>query len=334
MKKELTIHVSFVMELYYYAIQHGAPADKLDAMTGFKAEIFEAEDSRIPLQKFVSLWHAAIELTDNPALALQLGASSRPDETGIVSLVSMSSPSLGEMYARIIRYIQLAAEADRLELVIENEQVKLIYQILVPEYFSTYAVERSFAMALNWSSAFTGQDINPIEIHFQYRAPSYLPEYQKTFNCPLLFEQEHNSIILPESFLDLPAKTYNPYLDKLVQKQAEHLKQNLGVVNSFTEQIQKQIVQDLPIGTLDVDTISEKMNMSRRTLARKLKDEGTSFKALVEETKKELAIDYLKQNKFNINDIAYMLGFSESSAFSRAFKRWFGDNPQAYRNAI
>lgn len=334
MKKEFTIHASSVKELYYYAIQQGAPEKQLNAMTGLQTAHFDNLDARIPVQKIVALWHAAVKLTENTALGLQLGASSQPDDAGIISLVCMNSPTLGEMFSRVIRYMRLVAESDRLELAEKNDTIQLIYQIEAPECFTTYAIERSFAMALNWSSAFTGREIKPVEIHFQYRAPDHLSEYKKVFACPLLFEQHHNAVVLSRSQFMLPAKTYNSYLDELVQRQAESLLQELEADDGLTQQIQKLIIRHLPTGRLNVDVVSENMNMSRRTLARKLREKGTTFQDLVEKTKKELAVDYLKQNKLSVNDIAYMLGFSESSAFSRAFKRWFGDNPQGYRNAF
>jgi len=334
MKRDLTIHASFVKELYYYAIEQGAPVESLTKMTGLQAEHFNNLDARIPVQKIAALWQAAVELTANPALGLQLGASSHPNNAGIISLVCMNSPTLSEMISRIIRYMRLIAESDHHELIEKNTTVEWFFQIEAPECFTTYAIERSFAMALNWVNTFTGITIEPLELHFQYRAPDYLAEYKKVFSSPLLFEQQSNAIIFDKQILTLPAKTYNAYLDELLQQQATKLLQALGTDHGLKQQTQKLIIKQLPTGNLNVEAISEKLNMSRRTLARKLKEENTSFQDLVEKTRKELATDYLQQHTLSINDIAFMLGFSESSAFSRAFKRWFGNNPQEYRNAL
>jgi len=334
MNKELTIHASFVKELFYYASQQGAPAEKLSAMTGLQTDHFDNLDARIPTKQIVSLWHAAIELTDNPALALQLGASSSPCNAGIISLVCMSSPTLGEMLSRIIRYMHLIAESDRFEIIDKGENVALIYEIEAPEVFTTYGIERSFAMGLNWINEFVGTPVRPIEIHFSYRAPEYVKEYERVFSTPLLFEQTNNAIVLSKEHLALPAKSYNAYLDDLIEQQAKQLLIQLGSDKSLKKMTQQLIIKQLPTGNLNVEYISETMHMSRRTLARKLKEENTSFQELLEKTRKELATDYLQQKTLSINDIAFMLGFSESSAFSRAFKRWFGNHPQEHRDAL
>lgn len=173
-----------------------------------------------------------------------------------------------------------------------------------------------------------------IEAHFQYRAPDYLSEYEKVFSSPLFFEQQNNILVFSKDILNLPSKSYNDYLDDLVQQQGRALLKELYTDRSLKQQTQQLIIKQLPTGRLNVDIIAEKMNMNRRTLARKLKAENTSFQELLEKTRKDLASDYLQQQTLSINDIAFMLGFSESSAFSRAFKQWFGNNPQEHRNTL
>ena len=181
MQKPQTIYGGSVKELFCQAIHHGATVEQLEEKTGIKPEDFDNLDNRIALDKHVALWHAAIELTGNSAFALQLGENADPDEMGIISLVLMNAPTLGEMYSRVMRYMQLIAECDRFELLDQQEHVHFRYDIKVPEYFTAYAIERSFATALSWSNIFTGETVNPVEIHFQHQAPEYLSEYQRIF---------------------------------------------------------------------------------------------------------------------------------------------------------
>ncbi len=331
MHKDLTIHASSVKELFYYAIEQGAAAEQLSAMSGLKETHFSDSDARIPVQKIVSLWHAAIELTGNPALALQLGASSTPENAGIISLVCMSSPTLGEMLSRVIRYTSLISESDRFELIETANNAQLVFNIEAPEAFTIYGIERSFAIGMNWVNEFLQTRMIPEAIHFQYRAPAYIAEYEKVFSAPLYFEQENNALIFKKQWLDLSAKNYNPYLDDLVQRQATLLLTELGAKKTLRDWTTQLIIKQLPEGNVNVDHISNIMNMSRRTLARKLKEEHTTFQNLLENTRRKLATDYLQQNSISINDIAFLLGFSESSTFSRAFKRWFGNYPQEHR---
>ncbi len=331
MHNPLTIYAASVKELYYQAVKHGATIEQLENKTGINPSHLDNLDKRISLDKHVALWHAAIELTRDPAFALHLGENSKVEDAGIISLVIMNAATLGGMYSRIKRYIHLVAESDRIEIIEQGQHAHLRYTIEVPEFFTTYAIERSFAMALNWSRLFIGKKFEPIEIHFQYQAPEYLAEYQRVFNTSMKFEQEYNAIVFDKHYLELPNNDYNHYLDTIIREQADNLLHKLSSNDNLIQQTYKLIVHYLPTGDLTVDKISSELNMSRRTLARKLKDEGVSFQDLVEQTKKNLSKNYLQQNDISINDIAYMLGFSETSAFSRAFKRWFGDNPQSFR---
>ncbi len=230
--------------------------------------------------------------------------------------------------------MRLIAESDHFKLSEKNENIQFIFEIQASEAFTIYGIERTFAMALNWMNAFTGSIIQPIEVHLQYRAPDYLSEYEKIFSSQLFFEQQNNILVFSKDILSLPSKSYNDYLDDLVQKQGRALLKELRTDKSLKLQTQQLIIKQLPTGRLNLDIIAEKMNMNRRTLARNLKAENTSFQDVLETTRKKLATDYLQQHTLSINDIAFMLGFSESSAFSRAFKQWFGNNPQEYRNTF
>ncbi len=334
MNRECTIHASWVKELFYYAIEKGASRNELIEKTGLNSLDFDDPDARIPVKKLVRLWHASVELTGNPALALQLGSSTNPVNAGILYLVCMNAPDLQEMFERLTRYMHLFSESDSHALIEESDCAKYIYRIEVPEAFTVYAIERTMAMALRWFSAFSGLDIEPLSIEFQYHQPEYRDEYDKVFSCPLIFGQANNAITFSKEILKTPARTYNAYLDELVQKQANKLLLELSPDNNIEKKTQNLILRELPAGRVNVDVIADKLHMSRRTLARKLKEENTTFQDLLENIRKNLATDYLKQEKFCINDIAFLLGFSESSAFSRAFKRWFDYSPQEYRESL
>lgn len=334
MTRECTIHASWVKELYYYAIEQGASRNGLIEKTGLSDLDFGDPDARIPVKKLVSLWHASIALTGNPALALQLGNSTNPVNAGILYLVCMSAPDLQEMFERLTRYMHLFSESDSHSLIEESDYAKYIYRIEVPEAFTVYAIERTMATALRWFRTFTGLDIEPLSIDFQFRQPAYRDEYDKVFSCPLYFEQTSNAITFSKEILKTPTITYNAYLDELVKKQANNLLLELSPAENIEKQTQNLILRELPAGRVNVDVIADKLHMSRRTLARKLKEENTTFQDLLENIRKNLATSYLQQEKFCINDIAFLLGFSESSAFSRAFKRWFDYSPQEYRESL
>ena len=334
MKKPLTIYAGVVKELYYKAIQGGASTTLLAQMTGLTPEHFNDIDARIPAKQLVSLWQAAIKLTGNMAIGLHIGEQPPQDDLGIVSLFIMNSPHLGEAIARAIRYIHLIAESDHLAIKEKDEHIHLTYTIDAPEYLNMHGVERMFASIITWSRLFSGVELKPVAAHFQHAAPEYIADYERIFLCPLFFERTNNTIVFDKSVLQLPAQKYNAYQDELFRHTADSLLKNIEDHCSVFQQVQRLIVANITDGNMNIDTISAQLNMSRRTLARKLKDEGTTFQNLVGKTKTNLAQHYLTSTKHSINDIAFILGFSEASSFSRAFKRWCGSNPHCYRYGL
>lgn len=331
MNKPLTIYAGVVKELYYKAVQAGASNTSLAQMTGFTPEHFNDIDARIPIKQLVSLWHAAIKLTGDKALGLHIGEHSPQDDLGIVSLVIMNSPHLGEAYARTIRYIHMIAESDHMSIEEKGENIHLTYTIESSEYLNVHGVERMFANITTWSRLFSGVELKPVAAHFQHAEPEYIAEYKRIFQCPLFFGRTNNTIVFNKSVLQLPAQKYNAYIDEIFCKTADNLLSNMEDQCKVSHQVGKLIVANMTNGKMNIETISSQLFMNRRTMARKLKDEGTTFQNLVDQTRMNLAQHYLMNTKYSINDIAFILSFSEASAFSRAFKRWCGCNPNHYR---
>lgn len=329
-----SIYCAFVKELFYEAVQQGVTIEQLESTTGLKPEHLEDLDTRIALDQHMKLWDAVIHLTRNPALALQLGEKATPRNMGVIGLVIMNCQTLADMFHQTTRYMKLIAETDEMVMEHHGELSRIIYRIRKPEYFNISGIERGTSMALSWIRLFTRQDICPEEVWFQFPPPPYIDEYQRIFKAPIKFNQVENAIILKKTTLSIRSDDYDPYLWKVLNQHAEALYSKLNVEVSIQNQVQELIFEFLPKGEMNVENIAESVCMSSRTLSRRLSQEGTSFKGLVEKTRKKMAENYLRQKTVSINDITFLLGFSELSAFSRAFKRWYGSSPSDYRQTL
>ena len=167
-------------------------------------------------------------------------------------------------------------------------------------------------------------------IRFTYEEPSYRAEYDRIFGVPLFFSSHMKGFLLDEALLHVTLPQSNPYLSELVKDRAEELLKNLENSKSTRGRVENLLVPILHTGEASMDMIAVKLGLNRQTLFRKLKAEGITFEKVLDELRHKLALHYLNEKKVPVNQTAYLVGFSEPAAFSRAFKRWTGSSPRMY----
>jgi AraC-like DNA-binding protein len=178
----------------------------------------------------------------------------------------------------------------------------------------------------------TGIDWKPQEVHFEHEQPKNTSEHERIFRAPIYFNKQLTKLIFDSSILLLPIVDADLILGSLLERQAKELlakpSQNEA---TFVNQVKQLIRQNLPNGEAKMEIICRKLGTSTRTFQRKLKEEGTSFQKLLEETQREMSEFYLQKPNIAICEVAYLMGFSQSSAFHRAFRRWTGLTPKEFR---
>ena len=167
----------------------------------------------------------------------------------------------------------------------------------------------------------------PKAIRFTHAEPSYRAEYDRIFGVPLFFESHMNGFLIDEAFLNMKLPRTNPYLSEIMSARAEELLKSLERSKTTRGRVENLLVPILHTGEATVEMIASKLGLSRQTLFRKLKAEGVTFEQVLDELRHQLALYYLNGKKVSVNQTAYLLGFSEPAAFSRAFKRWTGSSP-------
>src|SRR5690606_37349981 len=161
-----------------------------------------------------------------------------------------------------------------------------------------------------------------------------LGEYQRIFNCPVVGNRKQMSIVLSNQFLALPIITSNYSLQKTLLQQINELLKSSPVKGAFQNKIYHYLMANSYGNIQSLASVAANFNMSSRSLQRRLKLEGVTYLEIVEEVRKNLALHYLKTENYQIKDIAYTLGYTESSAFLKAFKRWTGKTPSLYVKSI
>ncbi|HBR98512.1 MAG TPA: hypothetical protein DD979_14215 [Gammaproteobacteria bacterium] len=316
-------------ELFSRLLDCGVDADVLVAKSGIALDQLKPAEKRFPVAKHLSLWQAAEDLSDHSALGLSMGAASRPNNRGIVGLVFAASRDLETAVGNKIRYSKILADHISLELVKSQNEFSISYSIL-GGLFHRYEIERVFAGFFNWVRIFVGQNIAPTRLLLQYSEPDNTDAYAQHFPCPVLFDQAQNTITFSNDIWHCQNPQYNDYLYSILQSRAEEILGRLNTQADFISSVHNTIASRLCTGNFKARDIADAHHISIRTFHRRLKEQGVTYQSVLDDVRKELALSYLQNGQCNQDTIPYLLGYSDQTAFQRAFKRWLGTSPKRY----
>ncbi|MCK5162082.1 MAG: AraC family transcriptional regulator [Desulfobacula sp.] len=331
MDMEPTIAASTFLSAFKILTESGINAAELEKKAGLTRQNLENPDIRIPVTQWNRFLEMGQQWSNDPAFALHLGRKISHERMSLVGHIVFNSRTAGEGLRQYIRFVKLANEGDRVALEINDNEVAVVYTTEDPAYMSSLAMERNFSVAVTRLRRYTNVEISPVRVEFQHPAPSYIDEYEQVFRSPILFERVENRLVFHKSVLALKLGKRSAHLYSGLLQYAESLMGKLAGRRTITKKVRYWINKCLAEGDLDIEKVAARMNMTRQTLYRKLKKEGTSFKTLLDDTRKSLAKKYLAQNEYSITEIAFFLGFSETSSFNRAFNRWYDSNPSDFR---
>jgi AraC-like DNA-binding protein len=247
----------------------------------------------------------------------------------------MNSQTYGEALNRLIRYQQIRTNAVKFSIDITGSEAHLIYHYLITDVLPQERRQESEEMMstmLQVGRKLTGVDWAVREIHFEHASPESISEHERIFRAPIRFDKPLTKLIFDNAVLELPLVEADLTLGSLLERQAEDLLAKSPRHGVFVNQVRQLIREGLPVGAARIETVCRKLGSSTRTLQRKLREEGTSYRELFEETQLDLSKFYLQRSEMAICEVSCLLGFSQSSAFHRAFRRWTGLTPKEFRD--
>lgn len=316
-------------ELYRTVLEFGADKTQLESQSNIRLDELDKSDARYPVCAHLKLWQAAERLLPLEAIGLKMGSKSDPYNRGIVGLIFTASKDLRQAVDNKIRYTKILADHISLAFEKNGDEFTITYSIL-EGYFHRYEIERVFAGFLNWVRTFVGHKVVPVRLGFQYAEPCHVAAYKKHFQCPMLFDQAKNTITLPADILKHENKQHNDYLYGVLKEHAEAILSKVDVPVNFVDNVRDMIAGRLCHGNFSVEEIAASLKIGKRTLNRKLSDEGMTYQGILDDIRKDMAISYLEQGECSIQAIPFMLGYADGRGFLRAFKRWTGCSPKQY----
>jgi AraC-like DNA-binding protein len=330
---ELTVAAGLARGLVELAVSKGASRAELAARSAVAASDLEDVDRRIPFAKYVALMRAAKELANDPALALHYGEGNDMAQISVVGLIAYACETMAEAMMQVNRYGRLVVEfdgpKDRFRLAAQDGGLWAVDNRENPNDFPELT-ESTFARMICGPRRFGVTQIAK-EVHVTHKAPAWRAEYERIYGAPVTFEAKWNAVRLDETWMTHKIAVQPRYVFGLLSERADALLKSLENSKTTRGRVESLLMPILHKGAANMETIAEKMGLSRQTLFRQLKAEGTTFEKVLDELRHRLALEYLRAKKASVNETAYLVGFSEPAAFSRAFKRWTGITPREIR---
>ncbi len=289
--------------------------------------------ARYPWPNLRVLWEEATRRSGDPCLGLAVGARSRVGTFQAIGCSWISSASLLEALQRLVRYRRVLSTADidvRLE-VKEPGDWELSVRFPDPSMAPGRANVDAFVRGMvGLMQAATQPEFYPRVVHLPHDDGGQADRYREALGPGVRFDQPHCSIAVARAEAEAPLPGDNPELANANDMVSERYLASLDPARIATE-VRELLVEMMPSGTVRQEDVAQRMNRSLSTLQRQLTSEGLNFQQLRDETRRRLAEDYIRTNELSLSQIAYLLGFSDQSNFSRAFKRWTGMAPREYR---
>jgi AraC-like DNA-binding protein len=331
---EPTVSAGFARGLMELAVSKGADRRVLCERAGIDPKDLIDQDNRVPFTKYVALMRAGKVLAKDPALALHYGEAVNISEVSIVGLIGEASETMMDAFAQLNRYVRLVVDvdegtADRFQMKHERGGFWFVDTRHNPNDFPELT-ESAFSQFASSARRFTDVAMAN-EIHFTHPEPSYRAEYERIFRAPIVFDRDWNAALINGAFLTQRVAALPRYVFGVLSDRADALLKELESSKSLRGRVESLLMPMLHTGDVSMDAIAGRLAVSRQTLFRKLKAEGTTFEQVFDELRHKMALHYLSGQKVSVNQAAYLVGFSEPAAFSRAFKRWTGASPSTLR---
>lgn len=268
-----------------------------------------------------------------PALGLEIARHVQPKHIGIIAYIAMSCDNLGQAMHRYHELHRLIFDGSPLEVETFNPYVAIRWAPLPFNMSALITDEIAIALMMEFLKyALTSADLHVHEVHFCHPTPKNVRVYEQYFHCKIRFNQEKSQLILPAQELSRPFKNSDSTLQLLLLQQAKSLIKQLPNLHLHSPlNIQQTILQGLQVGDFQIEAIAAQMNLSVRQLQRQLQQRDTTFQQLVQDIRHVMSKQYLQDTHMSLQEIALLLGYSEQSAFQRAFKQWTSMTPQQWR---
>ncbi len=320
----------------FQAAEHlGADPVKLRDDVGIEASALDELDRRVPPAQLRALWDEAAVRTGEESFGLRLAELTRPfPPDHVLGYAVMTSATLGDAYRRVVRYVRLVDGSLSVSLDLEGDRAHVRLGVHPVDGPGRHGVEYALGMLYEPGRRTMGEAFVVREARFEHGAPRSTEIHERVFGATVRFDQPRTELVFEAALLSTPLMSADPALCAILERHMMGLIEDVPAATEegFAARVRQAVVASLRDGTPTAQSIAKGLGCSARTMHRRLAEEGAgAFQELLDEVRRDAAVRHLREGRIEISGIAFVLGFSEVSAFYRAFKRWTGRTPVEYR---
>ena len=310
----------------------GGNPDEILSALGADRSVFANPEGFVASSIFDQLLEKASRKTGDDCFGLHFGEHFNPKNIGPLAYVVINSPTVLSGIQNAARYLKVHNQAAVTSFDIEGERVFFRFRVAESSVESTRQHnEYSMAVMLNTIRLMVGSKWTPQEVHFEHQTPAPTAEHTRIFGAPVLFGCAGNALVVERELIERQVPAADPRLYRIMQRYLQHVLADIPQEDKVVASVRKAIAETMREGDPSLTRVGKQLALSPRTLQRRLEERGMRFNNLMDDTRRRFAIDYLKGHDHTLTQIAFLLGYSEVSAFNRAFKRWTGSTPSNYR---
>ncbi len=302
------------------------------ARAGIDAATMEDPDARIPAELVHELWREAEELSGEAAFGIATAGLIKPGSFDVLDYMCRNSPTVGEGLRLYCRYTPLLHDQISAS-VQEGPDTAVLRHVLVdgavlPRQYAEFIIASLLVIVRQAS----GHDVRPVSVQFAHDEPDDTGPHAALLRCPITFRANRNGFELRKDDFERPLVAAQPGLLQVLERQAEQLlEKSPRATPSFVGRVRAAIVQDLRCGGTSAARVARALGVGERTLRRRLDEEGSGYHDVLSQLRMELATRYLQDERLAIDEVALLLGYSDRTAFNRAFRQWTDRTPTQFR---
>lgn len=312
----------------------GIDSEAVLAAAGLTRAEVSDPDARISVENMTALWREAYARAGDPDLALHAVEALPFGAYAVIDFLARTSVTIGSALERISRYFPLINTVVALPITRAGDRVQLdMIDRRGPNKLPRAYAEYTLAAVVLRTRIAAGIEFPLMGVDFAYEAPADHREHVRLFGCPVRFAAERTGVTIAAAVWDTPVQRSDSGLAAVLERHAQMMMAQLPRASDAIERVRVAIQGELKGGDPSLENVARKLGTSRRSMQRRLADEGLTYGEVLDDVRSTMARAYLGQRELSIAEVAYLLGFSEQSSFTRAFRRWTGLAPAEFRRS-
>ncbi len=312
--------------------EQGINTDVLLKNTGISPELLANPSARLSYQQIILLTGNLVKHYPSPTLGLDLGKAININQFGMLGYAILSCENIRSALNLGQKYHYLVDPAFTFEMVDQGDTTALRFTSHLPsDLFFRLACDIFLSLFATLGRFLTGNpELDAVEVHLNHPQPDYIDAYKEISSAVFLFDQPRTEIIIDSKLLDTPLAMADQATAAMAEQQCADILERMGPKEGLVAKV-RRILLSSPGNFLSVDEVASQLATSTRTLSRGLQDVGTSYQRILDEVRKEMSIEYLRNSNLPIEEVAALIGYSDPSNFRKAFRRWTSHAPSYYR---